>query len=169
MKRKLHWLLVCDAGPAYAGPFKANVPFLIAYRLHLEDTGARPIAMGTALIGESGINRAEYLAVIHGLRALLDLMKLEDYAPLPVIVLTDSAIVARQAIGPILGAYYSEFFPLTDELKLLSSHRVQMIHNSDESKEAHNLVSRFRDICDKAVKDYWKDRKRREWAKYKSQ
>jgi ribonuclease HI len=95
-KRNIHvpeeWIVVADAGPSYKNPARWG-HFVAAYRIHRDSTVNRPLAEGAAYVGnEIGINRAEYMAAIMGLRHVADRMWFGEWARDPVNIVTDNAL-----------------------------------------------------------------------------
>jgi hypothetical protein len=70
-KKNIHvpeeWIVVADAGPAFKTPSRYTSQ-IVAFRRHRDSTATMPVAEGAVHVGETGINKAEYLAVIQGLR-----------------------------------------------------------------------------------------------------
>ncbi len=92
------WIVVADAGPAYKTPAR-YAPQIVAFRIHKHSTALPPIAEGAVHVGETGINKAEYLAVLQGLSRVSDRMFVGDWARSPVNVVTHNIFVVNQAFG----------------------------------------------------------------------
>lgn len=166
-KRNLHvdgeWIVATDAGPAYktGSRYAAQI---VAYRIHRDSTAETPSAEGAAHVGTTGINKAEYLATIAGLRLVADRMYVGDWDRDPVHVVTDNAFVVKQAIGDWnageLSWHIDRLTDVTNELAELTGEQVsfwQAMH--EESAGADSLARRFRDACDQRQRDEW-DRRR---------
>ena len=133
----------------------------IAYRVHRDSTASVPLAEGAAYIGdETGINRAEYLAVIQGLRLVADRMCVGEWGRDPVNVVTDNAVVFHQAVGnwnaDDLGLHLERLREVGDLLGNMTGQEVWYFHATDEENAgAHTLSANFSRVCDQRNRDEW--------------
>jgi ribonuclease HI len=153
------WILVADAGPAYKTSSR-YAPQIVAFRIHRGSTNAVPDAEGGIHVGDTGINKAEYLAVIQGLKLLADRMYVGDWARDPVNVVTDNAFVVNQALGrweaSELGYHLARLNELVNEIFALTQNVVYFIHaGAGESRGADTLARAFRGSCDPRRRKAW--------------
>jgi len=164
-RRHIHvpgeWIVVTDAGPTYKTPARWGPPMAIAYRVHRDSTATIPLAEGAAYIGgETGINKAEYLAVIQGLRLVADRMYVDEWARDPVNVVTDNLVVFNQATrswnADELGWHLERLREVEELLGNMTGQQVWYFHvTDDENAEAHTLAANFSKVCDQRNRDEW--------------
>lgn len=156
------WIVATDAGPAFGtGRRGGYVPQVVAYRAHRDSTASAPYAEGACFVGKTGINKAEYMAVIQGLRLVEDRMYVGDWTRDPVHVVCDNIFVIKQAIGDWEAADLGWHLDLLNEavgdLYRMTNSPVYFIHAANEENSgAHTLVKAFPTACD--------ERNRREWT-----
>lgn len=133
---------------------------VVAYQIHWASTTREPFAEGAAHVGDTGINRAEYLAVIHGLRLLVDKMYVGDRGRQLVNVVTDNAFVYNQAIDNWNAGDLKWYLDLLREVESdivnLTGEVVTYFHGtSEENAGAHTLAAEFPKVCDKRNRAEW--------------
>lgn len=153
------WVVVTDAGPAYKTGSR-YAPQIVAFRIHRDGSQSVPRAEGAVYVGDTGINRAEYLAVIQGLHVVYDQMFVGEWERDPIHVVTDNAFVVRQAVGEweadALGWYAERLNEICRELTSITDSDVFFAHaGSGESAGADTLARSFRSACDARHRQRW--------------
>lgn len=154
------WWLVTDACPAV----KANPKwgsFISSYRIHWEDVHEVPFFEGAQLCTRTGINRAELLAIVYGLQAIVLGMESEEYAPVTVNVLTDSQTAFSLCTGEwspnALAALAGEADRLCDRIRACGANAVWFHKAGSRTvKPADTLGRAFKNICDMRLRRQWK-------------
>lgn len=154
------WIVVADAGPSYKNPARWG-HFVAAYRIHRDSTANRPLAEGAAYVGgDTGINRAEYMAAIMGLRHVADRMWFGEWARDPVNIVTDNAYVYNQGVGAWnagdLEWHLDRFNDVTALIADVTGEDVYFWHAThEENAGAHTLAAEFPKVCDRRNRDEW--------------
>jgi ribonuclease HI len=131
-----------------------------AWRIHWETTSKPPLAEGAALVGATGINRAEYHACIQGLNVLADMMWFGECSRKAVHVVTDSAYVVNQATrqwaADALHWHLDRLDNVCETLAEMTNGPVWFIHaSSGETAATDTLVRAFPALCDSRHRDQW--------------
>ena len=103
-----------------------------------------PYAEGACFVGKTGINKAEYMAVIQGLRLVEDRMYVGDWTRDPVHVVCDNIFVVKQAIGDWeatdLGFHLDLLNEATGDLYRMTSSPVFFIHVANDENSGRSYV-----------------------------
>jgi ribonuclease HI len=166
------WIVVADAGPAWKTPDRWTTQ-IAAWRIHYQSTERAPNAEGAALVGRTGINRAEYLAAIQGMRHLADEMELGNWSRPKVHLVTDNSHVCEQITGNwavgTLDVYHRLLQAECDRVHRLTGRQVAVYHAvNGESAGADRLSRAFRSVCDERHRQVWVERSRQNAAAKRS-
>lgn len=158
------WVVIADACAACSAEPTWGA-FICSFRIHRGDSARSPSFEGAWLSRTTGINRAELLAVTGALHALVVGIETDDWAAMPVRVVSDSQLVINLMNGRWrardLAPMYNECRGLVQRLEALTGRRVipvkcdaEMVAGADE------LGRRFKQLCDKRHQRNWQDKQR---------
>lgn len=169
------WIIVTDAGPGYPTSERAAVPQIVAFRIHRDTTDSIPFAEGAAHVGRTGINKAEYLAALLGLRLVADRIEIGDWSPSQVHLVSDNSYVCgqllRQQGSNRLARHFTLLWNECIRVSGLTGGQPVIVHHatSGENSGADALARRFRTQADSRLTAYWKDVRQRQRQQAKEQ